>query len=230
MSKFPVSALRAAVLATLASVAGAAFATEYGTVVSATPVTAQVPVPQSQCTEQQAEVQRPPSGGGALLGAIVGGAVGNAVGSGFGRAAATGLGLVAGSVIGNNVEAANTPPVPTTLRSCRTVTGYENRLVGYDVVYDYNGMRYAARLAQAPGPTLALNVGVSMATGATVVTPEGAIPATAAMAAAAPVAVPAQTVVYTRAPAYGYGYYGYGGPVVTVAPQVVIGGRYWRRW
>lgn len=210
---------------TLAGGCAAAMAAEYGTVVSVTPATTQVALPQQTCTDQQAVVQPPTTGGGALLGALVGGAVGNAVGSGFGRAVATGVGVVAGSVIGNNVEAQNTPAVSTTLRNCRNGVAYEQRVVGYDVTYDYNGQRYSARLAQAPGERIALNVGVSVATGATVVTPEGAIPVTAPATTVATAAPVAQPVVYA-AP---YGYYPYGS-VVTVVPRVVIGGGYWRRW
>jgi len=212
-------------IAALAAGCGAAQAAELGQVVSSTPVLMQVAVPQQQCSEQQAQLQQPPSGAGALIGALVGGAVGSNLGSGFGRAAATGLGVVAGSVIGNNVEAANTPPVATTLRNCRTVTGYENRVVGYDVSYDYNGQRYTSRLAQAPaGDKIELNVGVAMSNGATVVTP---------LALAAPVQPVAtqQAVAYAPATVVApYGYYPYGGPVVSVVPRIVIGGGYWRRW
>jgi outer membrane lipoprotein SlyB len=45
-----------------------------------------------------------PSGGGALLGAVIGGALGNQVGAGMGRAAATGVGVIGGAMVGNNVE------------------------------------------------------------------------------------------------------------------------------
>lgn len=214
----------------LAAACGTALATEYGTVVSSTPATAQVAVPLQQCSEQQVLVQPRTSGGGALLGALVGGVVGHQVGGGIGRAAATGLGAVAGSVIGDRTEAANTPAATVPVQNCQTLTSYENRVIGYDVTYEYNGQRYSTRVAQDPGPRIALNVTVAPAGG------------TVATAPAQPQPMPVTTVtppvVYTPVPAYGYygpyGYYDYyggggyyyGGPVVTVVPRVVIGGGY----
>src|SRR5471032_2887579 len=92
----------------LASVCSAALATEYGNVVSSTPVTAQVAVPQQSC-QNVTQVRAPKtSGGGAVAGALIGGLAGNAIGGGAGRALATGLGVVAGAITGNNIEAANT--------------------------------------------------------------------------------------------------------------------------
>lgn len=47
------------------------------------------------------------SGGGAVLGAVIGGVVGNTIGHGMGRAAATGLGIFGGAVVGDNIERNN---------------------------------------------------------------------------------------------------------------------------
>ncbi|MDO8455866.1 MAG: glycine zipper 2TM domain-containing protein [Burkholderiaceae bacterium] len=47
------------------------------------------------------------TGGGAVAGAVIGGVIGNQFGRGSGRAAATGLGVVGGAVIGNAVEMNN---------------------------------------------------------------------------------------------------------------------------
>lgn len=46
-----------------------------------------------------------------------------------------------------------TPGVPP---QCSTQTIYEDRLVGYNVVYERGGKRYAVQLPQDPGPTLRL--------------------------------------------------------------------------
>jgi uncharacterized protein YcfJ len=147
------------VLAALAPLAPlAANAAEYATVVSSTPVTASVNVPRRVCSEAQQYVQPQPSGAGAVIGAIAGGLLGNTVGGGFGRAAATGVGAVAGAAIGNSVEANAYPPATVPVQRCQTVSGYENRTVGYDVVYEYNGRRYTTRLARDPGPQLAIDV------------------------------------------------------------------------
>jgi uncharacterized protein YcfJ len=140
--------------------AGAAGAAEFGTVVSSTPLMAQVGVPQTQCMDEEQTVQARPSGLGAVAGALIGGAIGHNAGSGPGRGAATGVGAVAGAVIGGAMEANAQPTQTATVRQCQNVTRYENRVVGYDVVYEYAGVRYQSRLAQDPGPRIALNVSV----------------------------------------------------------------------
>ena len=137
--------------------APAAFAADYATVVSSTPVTAAVPVQRQSCTESQQIVQPQPSGAGALIGAIAGGVLGNSVGGGFGRAAATGLGAVAGSVIGNQIEADGQPATAVPTRRCQTATRYEERVVGYDVMYEYAGQRYSTRMARDPGQRFAVS-------------------------------------------------------------------------
>jgi uncharacterized protein YcfJ len=142
----------------LAALCGSAGAAEFGTVVSSIPVTQQVAVPQQTCTEQPQFVQHPTSGVGAVVGAVTGGLLGHTVGGGLGKVAATGIGVVAGAAVGDHVEAGTTPPAETTVRNCQTATRIDSRVVGYDVVYDYHGQRYSARLAQDPGTQVPLNV------------------------------------------------------------------------
>lgn len=204
-----------------------ALATEYGRVVSSTPVAARFEVPSSQCQDQPQLVQARPSGGGAVLGAVIGAAIGNSVGAGAGRAAATGLGFVAGAALGDQAEAAQLPPREVTVRTCHTTMGYEERVIGYDVVYDYQGQRYSTRLARDPGQRIALNVQVTPV-GEAIAAPPAAAPA---RAYAAPAYSP-PPVVYGPPPGY-YGYaepygYGYAGPVLTIVPRIVIGGS-WSR-
>ncbi len=50
------------------------------------------------------EEHRNTSGGGAILGAVVGGVLGNQIGAGSGKDVATGLGVIGGAVVGNNIE------------------------------------------------------------------------------------------------------------------------------
>jgi hypothetical protein len=38
------------------------------------------------------------------------------------------------------------------------VSAYENRMVGYDVVYEYAGRRYTTRMARDPGAEIAIDV------------------------------------------------------------------------
>jgi hypothetical protein len=74
---------------------------------------------------------------------------------------ATGIGAVAGAAIGNGVEvnAANAyPPTAVPVQRCQTVSGYENRTIGYDVVYEYAGRRYTTRTARDPGPEIEIDV------------------------------------------------------------------------
>jgi len=148
--------LAAAAVAALGT-SGVARAAEYARVVSARPVTESVSVPRQECVNSQQLVQQQPSGGGAVVGALVGGLLGNQFGHGFGRAAATGAGAVAGAAVGNSVEVGANPPVAVPTQQCRTVTGQENRVVAYDVVYEYHGQRYSTRLPEDPGPRLAVD-------------------------------------------------------------------------
>ncbi len=184
-------------IATLCGAATGAWATEFGNVLSSTPVYASVPVVQQQCVDEPVVYQRPNSGAGALLGAIAGAAIGNSVGGGAGRAVATGIGMVTGAAIGDQVEANGSPPVATTAQRCRNVTRYESRPVGYDVVYEFQGVRRSVRLTQDPGSQVALEVSV------------------------APVGAPPQSQPATALPPPVYGAHG-GGVVYEQTPPPVI--------
>ena len=129
---------------------------EQGRVLSATPVVQQVAIPQQVCGSDYVYTRRQPSGGGALLGAIVGGLAGSAIGGGSGRAAATAIGMMGGSIVGNNVEAG--PPGYYPVQRCGTQTSYETRTVGYDVTYEYAGRRYTTRTDYNPGAWIPLSV------------------------------------------------------------------------
>ena len=77
-----------AVLTVAAIAATGAYAQEQGRVLSSTPITQQVAVPQQVCSDQPVAVAPRPSGAGAVVGAIAGGLLGNVVGGGSGRAGA----------------------------------------------------------------------------------------------------------------------------------------------
>jgi uncharacterized protein YcfJ len=195
-----------------------AHAAEFAKVVSSTPVTASVPVARQLCSDSQQLVQQRPSGAGAVIGAIAGGVIGHNLANGFGRAAATGLGVVAGSVVGDQVEAANTPLAEVPVRRCQTVSSYETRVVGYDVMYEYAGQRYSTRMARDPGTQLAVNVQPADSGGLPAPADAGRdgtpVPATPAPQTVYYAPAP-QTVYYAPAPVYvtpaisfGFGYYG----------------------
>ncbi len=222
-------AIRCGTAAVLVLASAGAMATEYGRVVSSVPVRAQVPVPQTMCTDEQQLVQTPTSGAGALLGALIGGAVGNSMGAGMGRAAATGIGVVAGAAIGNNVETNGRPVSSVPVRRCQTGTRYESRVVGYDVTYEYRGEHYTTRLNRDPGRRIALDVNVA---------PQDAEPMESAEPPQA-YAQPPQGYLqppqgYVQPPQVVYASPAYVAPppVVSVpygyvAPTVVIGAGYW---
>lgn len=217
-------------LALLCAAGSSAWAVEYGTVISSTQVVASVPVPQRQCVEEQHVYPPRSSGAGALIGAIAGAAIGSSVGSGAGQAAATGLGLVAGSVIGDRIETEGTPAPTQIVQRCRTVTRLEQRTVGYDVVYEYQGMQRTARLAQEPGERIALDVA-----------PVGQMsPARWSGNSSAPAAPPVievyeadrppPRVVYVQPDYRPVPVYAYGWPYPVVGAGVVIGPRYGWGW
>ena len=138
----------------LASASGLASAEEVGRVLSTTPVMQQVAVPRQVCSQPMV-VQQPSSGGGALLGAIVGGVLGNTIGHGMGRAAATGVGMVAGAALGDNIEGQNQPQA---MQQCSTQTFYENRTTTDNVVYEYAGKQFNVQLPYDPGQTIRLQL------------------------------------------------------------------------
>jgi uncharacterized protein YcfJ len=132
-------------------------AQELGRVISSQPVIQQVAVPRQVCTDQLVEVAPPKSGAGAVLGAVAGGAIGNAVGRGSGNAAATVIGVLGGAVLGDRIEG-SPPGQLQNVRSCHQQAAFENRTVGYNVVYEYAGRQYATQMANDPGPTVAVQV------------------------------------------------------------------------
>jgi len=130
---------------------------ERARVISSTPVTEQYQVPQQVCQDQVVTVPGRTTGAGAVMGGIAGGAMGNAIGGGSGRAIATVVGLVGGAVIGDRIE--GRPPATTqVVRQCSTQHVWEQRTVGYDVVYEYAGRQYRTQTANDPGRWIQVNV------------------------------------------------------------------------
>ena len=132
-------------------------AQEVGNVLSRTPVYQQVSVPRQVCTQTQVSVPGQTSGAGALMGAVAGGAIGNAVGKGEGRALATMIGVIGGALAGDKVEGPQAAQTQTQ-QTCTTQQVYENRLVGYNVVYEFAGKQYNVQLPKDPGPTIKLQI------------------------------------------------------------------------
>jgi len=143
--------------AMLVLAAGLCAAQEMGRVISSTPVVQQVGVPRQVCNTQPMVTSAPKSGAGAVMGAIAGGAMGNAVGDGGGRALATMIGLVGGAILGDKVEGGGQQQVQN-VQSCSTQTFYENRTVGYNVVYEYANKQYSMQTPSDPGQFVQLQI------------------------------------------------------------------------
>jgi uncharacterized protein YcfJ len=134
-----------------------AVAQEVGQVLSRNPVYQQVVVPRQTCTQVPVVQSAPSSGAGALMGAIAGGAMGNAIGDGSGRALATVIGIMGGAMVGERIEGPS-GAFAQNQTQCTTQNVYENRLVGFNVVYEYAGKQYTVQLPQDPGPTIPLQI------------------------------------------------------------------------
>ncbi|MFM8623620.1 MAG: glycine zipper 2TM domain-containing protein [Betaproteobacteria bacterium] len=162
-------------------------------VLSSTAVMQQVAVPRQVCTTQPVIQQSQPSGAGAVMGAIAGGAVGNAVGGGSGRDLATVIGIVGGAVLGNRIE--GTRDEVRNVQQCTTQTTFENRILHYDVIYEYDGKRYSVKMPNDPGQFVRLQLN-----------PVGTIPA-----------APTSTTTIITSPISSAPVY----PVVTAAPVYI---------
>ncbi len=191
------------VLGLLVTVAAAGQAQELGRVISSTPVVQQVGVPQRICTNEAVMAPGHKSGAGAIMGALAGGAMGNAVGQGGGRAAATMLGLMGGAIVGDRIEGQGQVQ---NVQQCSTQTSYENRTVGYNVVYEYAGKQYSVQMPNDPGPSVQLQV-----------TPVGAVTAAPASYARTTYVQPSVVAAMEAQPIY-----------TTIAPAVVYPAYYAR--
>ena len=153
----PSTQATALALLTALGLSFSAQAQEVGNVLSRTPVYQQVSVPRQVCTQTQVSVPGQTTGAGALMGAVAGGAIGNAVGKGEGRALATMIGVIGGALAGDKVEGPQAAQTQTQ-QTCTTQQVYENRLVGYNVVYEFAGKQYNVQLPKDPGPTIKLQI------------------------------------------------------------------------
>lgn len=144
-------------LALMMAMGASAQAQEMGRVLQSTPMYQQVASPQRLCDTATVTVPGQKSGAGAVMGAVAGGAVGNAVGQGSGRALATVIGVVGGAVLGDRIEGSG-PSHTQPVTQCHTQYVYENRLLGYQVTYEYGGKQYQVQWPHDPGSHIPLQV------------------------------------------------------------------------
>lgn len=209
-------------LASAVGVAAQAQAAEYGRVITTTPVVENYSTPQQSCWTEQVQVEQPHNYGGALLGGIFGGLLGSTIGRGNGNVAATAAGAVIGAVSADNATNQYNTSVQN-VQKCTTVQGAsQQRIVGYDVTYEYSGQRYTTRMAYDPGNRVPINVtvdGGQQQDNQQIV--QAPVTTTTTYVQSQPVIVSQQpTVIYTNAPVY------YPQPVIW--PALSIG--YYRGW
>lgn len=154
---------------------------DYAEVLSVDPIVEQYsePVDRQVCRQEPVETYEPryayqerrhrdPTGA-TVLGAIIGGALGNTVGRGDGRRAATIAGAVIGGAIGHDnarggryVETGGRYRTEYQQR-CHVETDYrqDDRVIGYDVTYRYNGRVYQTQTDHHPGDRIQVEVQVS---------------------------------------------------------------------
>lgn len=153
----------------------------YARVVHVDPVVRQVRIsePRRECwTETRYEdvsyterVGQPAkaSPGAMILGGIIGAALGNQIGHGDGRRAATVAGAVIGTAIGHDASTRRgqtqrvvTESRPYDAERCevRYDERVEDRIDGYRVTYEYNGIRQTTRLPYDPGDRIRVRVDV----------------------------------------------------------------------
>jgi uncharacterized protein YcfJ len=122
------------------------------TVVKTQPVHQMVTETLQQCVTETVTPNEKGSGG-AILGAIVGGVVGNQIGSGSGRDIATGVGVITGAVVGDNMQNA-----PRTQQRCTPIQNTRSVIVGYDVTWEYLNQRITQRMDRDPGQYVTVTV------------------------------------------------------------------------
>lgn len=137
---------------------------DWARVISVTPEYERVSTPREECwTEPSPGYYRydhsPGRYLGPIIGGVTGGIVGSRIGEGNGQRAATAAGAIIGTIIGGNLQAHRAHAEgPRHVERCRVEDRWEKHFVGYQVVYEYAGRRYATSLPYDPGPRLPVRV------------------------------------------------------------------------
>ncbi len=140
---------------------------KYARVVSVTPVREQASAPQQVCHDevvtQHAPVKDQHQIAGTAIGAVAGGLLGNQIGGGKGRTLATVAGAIGGGYAGHEIQKnrQENNVVSSTQRRCNTVAGKGgDKIIGYDVAYEYNGVTRTIRMDHDPGDRVQVQEGV----------------------------------------------------------------------
>ncbi len=141
----------------------------YAEVIDSRPIYQAVTVasPAEECWQEEVRVRDSRHQGSntpVILSTIIGGAIGNAVGNNkSSQRVGTVVGAVLGHSVGRDIVRANSHPQPAryqTVQHCEAVTRYrdEERLIGWQVRYRYNGEEFSVRTDQDPGDRIRLRV------------------------------------------------------------------------
>ena len=138
----------------------------YAQVISVVPVRDSKSASHRECHDvevaRKAPVKDKDKIAGTAIGAVVGGLVGNQVGGGRGRDLATVAGAVGGGIAGRKIQEnqQDKRTVSSVEQRCRTVndSSGSGAIVGYDIVYEYEGESHKARVIDDPGERIALPV------------------------------------------------------------------------
>lgn len=117
--------------------------------------------PREKCYRERVEVPSHPSSAGTIVGGVLGAAIGNKLGHGSSnRKLGTVAGAVVGATVGHGMSQANAHTHVENRDICETVYNetMQERVVGYDVEYRYEGKVYRTRMDHDPGNTIRLRV------------------------------------------------------------------------
>jgi len=142
---------------------------QYADVVDVTPIveSVEIPVDERVCWNEKVYHDHPRrvSGTPSILGSIIGGLIGNQFGGGHGNDLATVAGVILGGSVARDIQYQNQRErsYVGTERRCETERSWrsEERVVAYEVSYEYNGEIYYTRMAKAPGERIKVRVSVS---------------------------------------------------------------------
>lgn len=171
MTRLSHAAVALVALAAAVAVQAESF-TDYARVRAVEPRYETVQVPRQECASQWVQdapraAVNPGGFGGMLVGGVAGGLIGNQVGKGHGREAATAVGAVIGAIAGDRIATRTSThfaaPETREVRSCRTVYDSSERLVGYDVTYEYRGIESTAFMREQPRRRIPVRVSVTPA-------------------------------------------------------------------
>lgn len=162
--------------AVLASVLGlnvsAETSYEYAQVLNSTPIyrIVEISEPREQCWEEERVVERYSRRGNSdtpvIVSTILGGAIGNAVGN---NKSSQRVGAVLGAVLGRSIgrdivrsRNSQSPQIVETVERCETVYEQvqEERLIGYQVTYLYEGEERSVRADSDPGEQIRVRISV----------------------------------------------------------------------